>query len=344
MSEKIFYEIPDEVEIRYLDRSKASESGVVKLLKLPFLALKYKKMLDSDVSVSFMNRPNYINVLAKLFGYKGKVVISERITPSMEYKTNSLKNIVNKFLIKILYKKADLLLPNSKYIAYDLSTFFNIPDNKIKTIYNLLSFEICNKSKNKEKNKSKTKRRFTFINIARLENQKNHLLLLKAFKKARLDANLWIVGDGSLREKIKKEIKNLNLEKKITLFGTQKNVCYFLTLSDCFVFSSNHEGFPNVLLEALACGLPVISTDCRSGPREILAPDTDFKKEAKGIEFAKYGILTPVGDEEKMAEAMRIIYENRELRESYAKKAKERAKDFRVEKIIREWEDVLSNI
>ena len=106
-----------------------------------------------------------------------------------------------------------------------------------------------------------------------------------------------------------------------------------MTSADCMVMSSHFEGLPNVFLEALACGLPIISTDCPSGPREIIAPDTNRNHQTtKAIELAKYGILTPVGNADKLAEAMQFMYENEQYRKGDF--FKERVEPFRVEKVV----------
>ncbi|WP_255327611.1 glycosyltransferase [Lebetimonas sp. JH369] len=331
MNDTIFYEVPKNIKIVYIEKSAPFESGVKKLLKLPFLALKYKKILKEkniDVSISFMNRPNYINTLAKIFWSKTKTIISERAMPSLQHKS-SIQGKINKFLIKTLYKKADIVLANSKGNQKDLIKNFNI---KSKVIYNMLDFN-CKKEEKFKK--------FTFITIGRLDEGKNHKLLIEAFKKANLDAELLIIGDGYLRDDLEFMIKDLGLKDKVKLLGRQKDVFRFLSQADCFVFSSNYEGFPNVLLEALACNLPVISTDCKSGPREILAPDTTFTKQTKEIELAEYGILVPVGDVDKMVEAMRMIYKNSDLRYNYEQKAKKRIKEFEVKKIIKKWEKII---
>ena len=338
MNDAIFYEVPENVEIVFIEKSNPRENGIKKLLKLPFLALKYKKFLKEskiDVSISFMNRPNYINSLSKILASKGKAILSERISPLNEYKTNSIKDKINRYLIKNLYKKADLVIPNSKRTAFELNKFFNIKNTKV--IYNMLEFSKYNKEKyNKEKNED-----FSFINVGRFEPQKNHFLLIEAFKKINSDVKLYLIGDGYLREELEKKVKNANLEEKVIFLGRQKNVFNFLSKANCFVLSSNYEGFPNVLIEALACELPIISSDCPSGPREILAPNTDFTKQTKDIEFAEYGILTPIGDVDKLADAMKKIYEDKNIRYEASKKAIKRAKDFEIEKIIKEWENII---
>jgi len=338
MNDAIFYEVPENVEIVFIEKSNPRENGIKKLLKLPFLALKYKKFLKEskiDVSISFMNRPNYINSLSKILASKGKAILSERISPLNEYKTNSIKDRINRFLIKNLYKKADLVIPNSKRTAFELNKFFNVKNTKV--IYNMLEFSKYNKEKyNKEKNED-----FSFINVGRFEPQKNHFLLIEAFKKINSDVKLYLIGDGYLREELEKKVKNANLEEKVIFLGRQKNVFNFLSKANCFVLSSNYEGFPNVLIEALACELPIISSDCPSGPREILAPNTDFTKQTKDIEFAEYGILTPIGDVDKLADAMKKIYEDKNIRYEASKKAIKRAKDFEIEKIIKEWENII---
>jgi len=287
-----------------------------------------------------MNRPNYINVFAKLFGNSSKIIINEMTTPTQEYKTASIRDIIGRTLLKFLYPKCDMCIPNSQNAGYELNTFFKIPNSKIKTIHNPLNLKIIYKLKQDKINIDDNS--FNFITIGRLDKGKNHQLLIKAMQN--INAKLYIIGDGILKNELKNQIKKLNLENKIFLLGRQKNPYKFLRYSDCFVFSSLYEGFPNVLLEALACELPIISTDCPSGPREILAPDTNFTKQINDIEIAKYGILTPVGDTEKMTKAMNRIKNNQPLRENYKNKASFRAKDFEVDKIMSQWLDVLNQI
>jgi len=329
MRDVIFYDIPKNVRVTFLENSDPRENGIFKLLKLPFLAYKFSK-IKSDVSISFMNRPNYINVLSKYFGKKSKIIVSERAMPSKQHSLG-LQGKINRFLIRTLYKKADLVIANSKGNNYDLQKNFLV--KKIKTIYNPIELKKCRKTKNDK---------FTFVTIGRLDEGKNHALLIKALKNLNLNADLWIIGDGPLRKDLEKMVKNLKLEDKVIFWGRQKNVYEFLNKADCFVFSSNYEGFPNVLLEALNCSLPIISTDCKSGPREILAPDSNILKQTEDIEVAEYGILTKVGSVESMTKAMRMMCENKELRYNFAKKSQNRVKEFEVEKIIKEWEKVIN--
>ena len=339
MNDTIFYKVPEAVEIIYLEKSKINESGIKKLLKLPFLGLKYKKILkekEIDISLSLMTRPNYINIFAKIFGSRIRTILSERSMFSQYYSSNSLQSLINKKLVR-LYNLADLVIPNSKENGLDLVENFKIK-TKIKTIYNLVDIKTI-----KEKSQQDIdieKRRFTFVTIGRLDEGKNHKLILEAIKY--IEADLWIIGDGELKEDLGLRIESLGLRDKVKLLGRHKNPYKFLSRADCFVFSSNHEGFPNVLLEALSCELPIISTDCQSGPREILAPKSDFRKKSDDIEISEYGILTKVNNIKAMQKAMQMIYKDRDLRYDYKKKAIIRAKDFDTDVILKEWERIIN--
>ena len=333
MSDIIFYEIPDNIKVIYLEKSVFTENRFLKLLKLPILGLKYKKILEKNaisVSLSFMNRPNYINVFSKIFGSKAKTIISERAMPSLQHKIG-FQGFINRILIRLLYRRADIVTANSKGNSLDLCSNFYI--KKVITIYNpvkILEKGIIKLNGNKK---------FIFISIGRLDKGKNHKLIINSIKN--IDANLFIIGDGILRYELEKQIKKNRLENKVFLLGKQKNPYQFLLKADCFVFASNYEGFPNVILEALSCGLPIISTDCKSGPREILAPNTNLKKQIKEIEIAQYGILVPVNNSEKMMEAMKLLYNNKFLRKKLSEKALKRRYDFSLDKVIKKYINVI---
>ncbi len=340
MNKIIFYSIPSNISIIYLEKSFSDEYGIYKLFKLPILSWKYKKICkenDIDVSLSFMNRPNYINTLSKLFKNKAKIVISERAMPSIQHK-NGIQGFVNRMMIKLFYPLADIVTSNSQGNAFDLKKNFFI--KKVITINNPCDFNLMDKLSNKDL--CLDKRKFKFITIGRLDRGKNHKLLIESMRK--VDAILYIIGDGLLKDELSNLIKEYKLEKKVFLLGLKENIYTYLSKCDCFLFSSNYEGFPNVILEALSSGLAVISTDCKSGPREILAPLTDnFFQIKDTIELAEYGILTPINDEKNLLKAMNLIIKDKKLLHSYIKKAIIRAKDFATDKIVNQYRKVIES-
>lgn len=330
LNDTIFYDIPKNIKIVYLDNSLETESGIQKLLKLPLLAWKYKKLNDSEISLSFMYRPNYINILARMMTMVSKVIISERAMPSLQHK-NGLQGFVNKILIKTLYKKADIITANSLGNSQDLKVNFDC--NNIITINN--PFDINKIQRLKQENIEFRDEQFTFITVGRLDSGKNHKLLIEAMKS--IDAKLYVIGDGKLRKEIEKQIIDNNLQNNIILLGMQQNPYKYLAQADCFVFSSLNEGFPNVLVEALACGLPIISTDCESGPREILAPSSNMNfKLQNGVEICTYGVLTPINRIDNLTQAMNLLINDQELRNSYKEKAIQRAMEFNASIIIKQ--------
>jgi len=348
MQDKIGYKIPSDIKLYFLEKSDPTEPGVIKLAKLPYLGWKYKKFCQQnsiEISLAFMNRPSYISVFAKIFFSRAKTVISERSTPSMIYGHNTLLDKVNKFLIRRLYPKADFIISNSEGNKLDLIKNFAIDKTLIETLYNpfdLKQIEQLSAKAVKDINFKK----FTFISVGRLDAGKNHRLLIDAFSQLKQkNIQLIILGEGELHRELEKQIKILNLEEKVILQGFESNPYQYLLRSHVFVFSSNYEGFPNVLIEALACGLSLISTDCQSGPREILAPDIDITFHLKaGVEKAKYGLLVPPASVKDLSHAMNSLFENKELYQNYRDQAKHRAFDFETKKVLKKWISTLDNL
>ncbi|PZT48425.1 glycosyl transferase [Helicobacter valdiviensis] len=323
----LHYPLPKEVKKIILGKNKMQENGIKKLLKIPFLAYKYSKILkDSTHSLSLMNRPNYINILASFLAKKPKIFISERSFPSEQYGYKNLNSKINKFLIKTLYPFAYKISANSPQTLQDLQENFKIHEKKLTflpNLFNLTKIEQLSKENTQEKNlvlQKKKEGKFIFLNIGRLDCGKNHALLIESFSKLKQKdkAHLFIIGAGELKNKLEEQISTLGLKNHISLLGALKNPYAPLSCADCFVFASNHEGFPNVLVESLALGVPIITTDC--APKMILECKEDFLQSSK---ISKCGITVPLGDTLQMYMAMdKVMQEPLFIQENIKESAK----------------------
>jgi len=341
MRDKIDYEIPSDIKIHFIENSNPYENGILKLLKLPYLGWKYKKFCQKNsinISLAFMNRPSYVSILAKLFGSNIYTIISERTTPSMMYGKDNLFSKISKVLISTLYPKSDFIVSNSEGNRLDLIENFSITPQIIQTVYNPFDLEKIEKL-SLEKVDGFEFTKFTFVSVGRLDYGKNHKLLINAFSKLDVDKiELIILGEGELRVKLEEQIQALGLEKSVFLLGFDNNPYKYFSKANAFVFSSNYEGFPNVLVEALSCGLSVISTDCKSGPREILSPSSDFSFQLKeNIELTDYGILVPVNREKELIEGMRYM-----MNSWHEKNVKVRGNSFDKKTVVREYINILN--
>lgn len=285
-----------------------------------------------DCLVSFMEEAGFASIASKMFfGNDVKIITSIRNNPER-------KKFFSKRLIKYLYSKADKVVANSLGNEEILKRKFGLKNTT--TICNLIDYKKIDEIKNDEMDE-KYKKLFVsnkiFLNIGRFTEQKGHVYLISAFEKvveAFGDARLIIIGKGKGRDELRSLINKLDLNKNVFLLEEQRNVFPFMDKSNFFVFSSLWEGMPNVIPEALAVGLPVISTDCDCGPREILAPK-EINKKLNYPFNGENGILIPIRSEKALSQAMILaIKEGKE-------KSPRVFPEFKIENIIKQWEDII---
>lgn len=261
----------------------------------------------------------FANLLVSFVGMtsKCKTIISERNAP----KQVDLRAI-NKMLRKVLYPFCNKIVFQTQGALEDSDFFLQkkgvIIPNPIKE--NLPTREAIES---------------VVCAAGRLVAQKNYKMLLDAFEqvvKKHPEYKLSIYGQGVMEEELSKLIIKKGLEKNVTLEGYFEDVHNKMKNNEIFVLSSDYEGLPNSLMEAMAMGFPVVSTDCPpGGPRSL-------------IENGRNGYLVPVNDSEKMAEKINYLIENKSFREKIGKEAEQIRKTYSAEIITRQWERVIEGI
>ena len=309
-----------------------------------------KKKFNIDCSISLLDGPNIVNVFSS---YGEKTIVSIRNMIS-----NESMGVLRKRLIKYTSKHSDITVSLSEIVRQDLVNNFNIPKEKITTIYNHCDAQLLKKLCSESTDKFEVyPTNVNYVTRGRLNAQKWQWHLIRAFQKVVKNipnAHLYIMGEGELEIPLKNLVKELKLEKSITFTGYIKNPHRIYSQCETFLFPSLYEGLGNVLLEALAFDMPIISCDCDAGPREILAPDTDLQVKTRKMELAKYGVLVPVFDgkhfsatdslteqEECFADSIIFLHNNENVRQNYKLRARERMECFDKQIIMNKWSEVI---
>ncbi len=327
-------------------------------------SLKIKKICREkgiDALISVAGVQNYHAIFSSILGNRTKIIVTQHSAPQIFSKRE-------KNAMKILYPLSHKIVCDSGAME---DTFKKMGiKNNILTLYNTLDIQRCLElGEGKISDEfHKYNSPFVFIYVGRLNWSKGHWYLLRSFKKVvkRYDkVKLFIRGDGDLKEEIEDFIKKLGLQSNAFILEKQENIFLILKNSNCFVFPSLFEGLPLSLIEALSANLPVISTDCQTGPREILCPELQLDEKIEYPYFGKYGILiepfmdadeilvntpelvfktldeTPLSREEEIfADLMIRMVEDGRLREKYAD-GLERAWDFNNNENIKVWESII---
>jgi glycosyltransferase involved in cell wall biosynthesis len=344
----------------------------VRLLFLIYRLRHLKRRLRIDTTISFGEQANIINMLTK---GKGRTLLSVRSTLSREMAIQPKMDVLKPF-IRRLYNHAGKIILPSKSAAMDLSDHFGVLSKKIQVIYNFIDPEKITQLaseglSNAFYDQLLSKR--ILLNVGRITPAKGQWLLVKALsriRKERKDFKLVIIGESDKEGSIKNGLFAIaydlglkifdadsnqipSLDFDIYLLGFKPNPFPFMKKSEIMVFPSVFEGFPNTILEAMQCGLPVISADCVSGPREIMAPGSDLRTKSKTWELTEFGLLCPAlpnGDpmsetpEYILAawiEAIQRLAEDEDLKKKFIENGYRRVTDFLKDNIINQWRESL---
>lgn len=295
------YMVPDGVE-----RFCIGGSNVLKLRK----AIKES---HADILL-IMDTPICVFAIPACIGLSIKTVVSERSAPG-QFEGKNITRIVSRFLMRFADGYVFQTDEVKRYYSKKLKGKGEVIPNPIQTD------ELPRPYENIEREKK-------IVSVGRLVPFKNHKMLIEAFSaicKDYPDYSLTIFGEGELRRELEKVIMQNQLEDRIQMPGNQSDILPLIRSASLFVMPSNYEGMPNALIEAMAVGLPCISTDCPSGGAGSL------------IKSGKNGVLIPVGDKEALINALRDLLDNPIKAESLGREALSIRKTLNIERVGKMW-------
>lgn len=347
-SGKCFYDVKGTIVKTHITYPFTQGSCKDNIRELFFAAKSLKKLKQVyaiDVSISFMEAWNIINICSRC---KDKIIVSVRTVLSKRNEFGGF--LYDPKVIKTLYNKADIIVAVSEGVKEDLINEYNIKRKKAVVISNPsirhedTNFNIIDWKYGDN----------TVLCVGRLDPVKQFHHVIRAFKyvvERKTSAHLVIVGEGRQMNYLKSVCKECGLERNVSFEGAQTNIGYYLKNAKCFVMSSKVEGFPNAMVEAMAFGLPVISTDSPGGCGEIIGKNDGEK--VKEIKYCEYGVLTPYINcseeedndiekkEEKLGKAINSIISDQKYYNLYVKKSKDRALCYNEENIMNKWDELV---
>lgn len=315
----------------------------VRIVKLPTKRLRsaiipFRNFIkEENPHIVFSTIPNYntIAIISRILsGTKAKSVVREAA-----YLGGSLPSNIKLFLYGRLYRFAKSIVALSNGVKQNIMKRYFVPEGKIEVIYNPIDLQAIEQEAETidmpgEHEQLFTDHRKTIVSAGRLVPEKDQETLIKAFAMVNeeIPSRLVILGEGELKSDLIALAKQLKVSKYVHFIGFQQNPYQYFHRADIFALSSTTEGFGHVLVEALATGTIVVSTDCKPGSTEIL-------------QEGKYGLISPVGDAIKMADNLRLALSMSDVDQAKLISAgKERAQHFSAEKIVKQYEKVFLHV
>ncbi len=321
-------QLPEEIQCLDLQGGNQNDIRLV-----PRLARILRRERPAIV-LSVLRYANLITILARDFSRSPvKVVINEQNLPSAEFKAlggGTFKSL----MLRHLYPRADLVTAISAGIRDELTDDYHVSPERTRVIPNPIDLE-------RVRRLSQVPLDHPWFNspipvivaIGRLHPQKDLPTLLCAVARVRLShpCRLIVLGEGPQRLELEQLVQDLDLSDAVLLPGFQANPYNYLARATLFTLSSIYEGFGNVLVEALALGVPIVATDCPVGPREI-------------VDHERTALLTPVGDAEALASAIVRLLNDAKLRGRLARAGPIRAADFALPRVVSAYDQALKQV
>ena len=270
-----------------------------------------------DLVISFLPESNFRAIIAAKRN-RIPVIVSVRNDPEHEYKSKSYY-LAQKFLYPLVSGMVFQTEDAKNWFPKKIQVKSEIIMNQINPVF----YEYYNNSSD------------YFVAVGRLSEQKNYPFLINVFAKfveKYPNEVLHIYGEGNLKDILQEQIENKHMENNIRLMGLSNNIPAVLSHAKAFIMTSKYEGMPNALVEAMAVGVPVISTDCPCGGPKML------------IKHKENGFLVNVNNEQELLNALLFVEENKSECADIKKRAKSFAKQFKPEPVFRKWNDYVEKV
>ena len=319
-----FYPVSDQVTVLSCFHELPPSKGIIQALRNNYATFRKLHGLirqnHIDILVAFMTTVNILSVLAaRKAGIP--VLISERNHP-VKQRIGRIWSLLR----KLIYPKADLLVVQTAEIANCFLPY--LAAERVRIIPNPIAPELTQwRDSHPIKDKEKI-----ILNVGRLTAAKDQALLIRAFSRlADKEWELLIIGEGPLRNKLESLIKELDVEDRVRLPGRSQNMAETYCSARIFAFSSLYEGMPNALIEAMHFGLPCISTDCPSGPSDL-------------IEHGSSGYLVPVGDLDSFTVFLERLANGHPETKPFGVNAMARVQKLESDPILNKWKDLIESL
>lgn len=305
-------------------------------ISLPLQILRLRRVLRlerPDIVFSMLEYSNIISPLAKRsYRSDAVVIVSERAAGRIELK-HVWTGPMRKWLRSRVYRLADAVVAVSRGVAEDLAVSFGIPQSMIHVIYNPVDVPAI-RQLSEQPLPCETDSMPLIVSAGRLEHQKGYPYLLQAMKQvieAGLACRLLILGQGTQRRTVETLAEELGISEYVRLAGVDLNPYRWFRKAYLFVLASLYEGFPNVILEAMSCGTPVVSTACPYGPDEIVCDGVN-------------GILVPPADASSLADAIKRVLQDHELRRRLSAAGLERVRNFDLHQVVNQYHELFFHL